>query len=168
MIMYDAQICGEVLFELAPGEQAVREAKDIFAACPELSGILANPTFSKEEKSAVIDRLFPNEIRSFLKVMTEFGHIYKINEIFDAYDHCVNSSRNILEAELYYVNRPDGSVMENFRETLKKKYGVSDVLLKTAEDKSLIGGYRLCVNGVEYDKSVSGTIKALQNRLKRR
>ncbi|WP_443964257.1 F0F1 ATP synthase subunit delta [Ruminococcus sp.] len=32
-------------------------------------------------------------------------------------------------------------------------------------DEELIGGYRLEVGGVEYDKSVQGMIKALQNRI---
>ena len=51
------------------------------------------------------------------------------------------------------------------KETLKKKYGVSDVLLEVNTDEALMGGYRLEVNGVEYDKSVQGMIKALQNRI---
>ena len=54
---------------------------------------------------------------------------------------------------------------EKIKETLKKKYGVSDVLLEVNTDEALMGGYRLEVNGVEYDKSVQGMIKALQNRI---
>ena len=168
MIMYDAQVCGQVLFDLKPSEKSVDDARETFSVCPELCEVLADPTVSATEKSGVVDRLFPEDLRNFLKVMIENGHIEKIDEIFDAYNHCLNESRNILEAKLYCVNKPDETVVGNFRETLKKKFGVSDVLIETAVDKSLIGGYRLLVNGVEYDKSVSGTIKALQNRLKRR
>ena len=40
-----------------------------------------------------------------------------------------------------------------------------DVLLEVNTDEALMGGYRLEVNGVEYDKSVQGMIKALQNRI---
>ncbi len=42
---------------------------------------------------------------------------------------------------------------------------MSDVLLEVNTDEALMGGYRLEVNGVEYDKSVQGMIKALQNRI---
>lgn len=168
MIMYDAQICGQVLFEMKMEKSVVDEADRVFKTCPELSDILSNPTFSKEERYAVIDKLFPEAVRSFLKIMTEFGHINKIGEIFEAYYSCLRKSSNILEAELFYVNKPDDETVGKFREMLKKKYGVSNVLIKLNEDEDLIGGYKLVVGDMEYDKSVQGTIKALQNRLIRR
>lgn len=168
MIMYDAQICGQVLFDMKVDKSIIDEADKVFKTCPELSDILSNPTISKDEKYAVIDKLFPEEIRSFLKIMTEFGHINKIREIFEAYYSSMRRSRNILEAELFYVNKPDDETVEKFRQMLKKKYSVSDVLIKLTEDRNLIGGYKLVVGDMEYDKSVQGTIKALQNRLIRR
>ena len=60
---------------------------------------------------------------------------------------------------------PEKAQTDKIKETLKKKYGVSDVLLEVNTDEALMGGYRLEVNGVEYDKSVQGMIKALQNRI---
>ena len=87
------------------------------------------------------------------------------NVIFDAYDEEVLKSKNILKAELYCVCPPEKAQTDKIKETLKKKYGVSDVLLEVNTDEALMGGYRLEVNGVEYDKSVQGMIKALQNRI---
>ena len=84
---------------------------------------------------------------------------------FDAYDDEVLKSKNILKAELYCVCPPEKAQTDKIKETLKKKYGVSDVLLEVNTDEALMGGYRLEVNGVEYDKSVQGMIKALQNRI---
>ena len=104
-------------------------------------------------------------MRNFLKVMCQWGHMDNIMDIFDAYDEEVLKSKNILKAELYCVCPPEKAQTDKIKETLKKKYGVSDVLLEVNTDEALMGGYRLEVNGVEYDKSVQGMIKALQNRI---
>ena len=106
-----------------------------------------------------------NDMRNFLKVMCQWGHMDNIMDIFDAYDDEVLKSKNILKAELYCVCPPEKAQTDKIKETLKKKYGVSDVLLEVNTDEALMGGYRLEVNGVEYDKSVQGMIKALQNRI---
>lgn len=168
MIFYSADVCGRVLFELNVPEADVKAAKKTFLDCPELSDVLNNPTIKKEERFRCIDKLFPKSLSNFLKVMTEAEHMNEINQIFEAYENHVLDSKNILRAQLYYITKPDDSVINQFKETLKKKYDVSDVLLDTISDNSLIGGYRLVVNGVEFDKSILGTVKSLQNTLTRR
>lgn len=168
MIMYDAQLCAEVFFELGIDEKVLDDTKEIFAQNPILADVLSNPSVTIDEKYAVIDKLFERRITDFLKVMTEFGHIAKIDEILDACSERILQSRNILKAELSYVTKPSDEMQESFRQTLKQKYGVSDVLLTLKEDKCLIGGYKLTVGDTEYDKSIQGTVKALQNKLIRR
>ena len=167
MITYDGYICGKTLFELGISPEAVHESRKIFESYP-LKDILANPTFSDEEKVKVIDRLFPAEIKSFLSIMSLQGHIKNIDEIFESYDALYNKSRNILTAELFYVNKPDEKVIDGFIQMLKKKYVASDVVLKCTMDKSLLGGYVLQVGDTRFDKSVSGSLKLLQNKLIRR
>lgn len=168
MITYSAQICAEVLFELKISEKSINDAQKIFFDNPILVDILSNPSVKTDDKYAVIDKLFEKDIAGFLKILTEFRHIAKANEIFEAYSNRVLSSKNILKAEFSYVTKPNEQMQEQFRQMLKQKYSVSDVLLTLKEDKSLVGGYKLRVNDTEYDKSIQGTVKALQNRLIRR
>ena len=164
MIFYPEEVCGRVLFELSPKAESVKASRDLFESC-ELKDALASPAVEIKEKEKVIDRLFPEDMRNFLKVMCQWGHMDNIMDIFDAYDDEVLKSKNILKAELYCVCPPEKAQTDKIKETLKKKYGVSDVLLEVNTDEALMGGYRLEVNGVEYDKSVQGMIKALQNRI---
>lgn len=165
MIFYPEQVCGRALFELSPKEEDVKTAEALFDSCEELKEVLASPAVEFAEKEKVIDRLFPDGLRSFLKVMCSFGHMERITEIFEAYEEELLKSKNILKADFYCVSRPDEAQIDKIKETLKKKYGVSDVLLDITEDEELIGGYRLEVEGVEYDKSFQGMIKALQNKI---
>jgi F-type H+-transporting ATPase subunit delta len=144
------------------GNSVIRFIKDEITAEECVTEIVLNEI---KEKEKVIDRLFPQDMRNFLKVMCQWGHMDNIMDIFDAYDEEVLKSKNILKAELYCVCQPEKAQTDKIKETLKKKYGVSDVLLEVNTDEALMGGYRLEVNGVEYDKSVQGMIKALQNRI---
>ena len=150
-IFYPEEVCGIVLFELSPKAESVKASRELFESCGELKDALASPAVEIKEKEKVIDRLFPQDMRNFLKVMCQWGHIM---DIFDAYDEEVLKSKNILKAELYCVCQPEKAQTDKIKETLKKKYGVSDVLLEVNTDEALMGGYRLEVNGVEYDKSV--------------
>ena len=152
MIFYPEEVCGRVLFELSPKAESVKASRELFESCDELKDALASPAVEIKEKEKVIDRLFPEDMRNFLKVMCQWGHMDNIMDIFDAYDEEVLKSKNILKAELYCVCPPEKAQTDKIKETLKKKYGVSDVLLEVNTDEALMGGYRLEVNGVEYDK----------------
>lgn len=168
LVMYGHQVCAKALFEQNVSYETVKAAEDIFAQDPQLSQVLSSPQFDVSEKAAVIDRIFPKEICAFLKVMAEFGHMADIDCVFAAYEDLRAEKNKILKAELFCAEPVSVETKEKFRETLKKKYGVNDVLLEVTEDSSLIGGYALMVNGTLFDKSVKGTIKALQDRLIRR
>ena len=48
---------------------------------------------------------------------------------------------------------------------IKKKYGAGDIKWVMAEDKALIGGFILQVDGKEYDYSVQGRLNRLERKL---
>ena len=126
MIFYPEEVCGRVLFELSPKAESVKASRELFESCDELKDALASPAVEIKEKEKVIDRLFPEDMRNFLKVMCQWGHMDNIMDIFDAYDDEVLKSKNILKAELYCVCPPEKAQTDKIKETLKKKYGVRD------------------------------------------
>ena len=107
MIFYPEEVCGRVLFELSPKAESVKASRELFESCDELKDALASPAVEIKEKEKVIDRLFPEDMRNFLKVMCQWGHMDNIMDIFDAYDDEVLKSKNILKAELYCVCPPE-------------------------------------------------------------
>ena len=58
----------KALYELSVPEEAVLETEKIFRGTPQLKGALENPLVSLKEKEHVIDRVFPQEMKNFLKV----------------------------------------------------------------------------------------------------
>ena len=58
----------KVLSELGISEETVREAGSIFETSQELKAALVNPVITKETKHNIIDKVFPEEMRTFLKV----------------------------------------------------------------------------------------------------
>ena len=57
----------KALYELSVPEEAVLETEKIFEGTPQLKGVLENPLVSLKEKEHVIDRVFPQEMKNFLK-----------------------------------------------------------------------------------------------------
>ena len=62
---------GQVLCELEIPEEDIEETKAIWESSADLREILENPVVSGEQKHGIIDRIFPEKIRSFLKVLTD-------------------------------------------------------------------------------------------------
>lgn len=157
-----------VLYELSVRQEAVDETRQILLEVPQIEGALQSPVVPFQEKERVIDRIFPDEMRNFLKVVCRHQKIDSIGEILDAYDaYCIHQ-KGALRAVLTYVTPPAQEQMEKMKEFLKKKFHVSEVLLESKEDKSLLGGFVLWAEGHEYDWSLQGRYKKLRQKLTRR
>ena len=78
MIFYPEEVCGRVLFELSPKAESVKASRELFESCDELKDALASPAVEIKEKEKVIDKLFPVDMRNFLKVMCQWGHMDNI------------------------------------------------------------------------------------------
>lgn len=57
-----------VLLTLAKTSADVTDAQTTFQNCPQLTDALSNPTIPEAEKFAVIDRIFPASLRTFLRL----------------------------------------------------------------------------------------------------
>ena len=63
----------------------LQSVKDILEAVPQIGVEFEDPTVSLEKKHLVIDRVFPKEIRNFLKVLCDNGDFGLLDEIEQAY-----------------------------------------------------------------------------------
>lgn len=91
----------EVLFELALPKETIGKTREIFSEVPQITEILENPTIRQDKKEQVIDKVFPQEIRNFLKVVCRYQKIDLIEEIFDAYDLRTDEEEKIVRAVLF-------------------------------------------------------------------
>ena len=75
-----------VLYELGIPADRVQKTREIFEEVPQLHDIFVNPTIAPGKKQNVIDRVFPEEMRNFLKVVCKYQRMDLISDIFIAYD----------------------------------------------------------------------------------
>jgi len=145
--------------------EVMEEALEIYESEPALAEALGSPVIHKENKYAVVDRIFPEQVRSLMKVLCEYSDMEFFPEIVEGYKAYVNEHHQILDAELRYVTPPDESQTEEIKQFLCRKYEAKDVNLQMEEDPDLIGGFVLSARGSEYDWSLKGRLAGLRNKL---
>lgn len=159
---------GRVLWEMGLSEEVVRETDDIFLKSPELKQALKSPVVSRETKRRIIDRVFPREIRSFIKVLSDRQEMSLWTEIFLTWQSLDFEQKGILMAEFIYAKDPGEERIQCIRDLLCKKYKKKDVRLHMVRDSGLIGGFIIRVGDVETDYSLAGRLKQLELKLVRR
>ncbi|MBR2667422.1 MAG: F0F1 ATP synthase subunit alpha [Oscillospiraceae bacterium] len=145
-------------------DTTVRQVKDMFEAIPALSDQLSDPSIDIARKHQVIDKVFPLEMRDFLKLLCDNGDIDQIGSIFEAYEQA-GKQEDEFTAELHCINPPSESQFERIRAYLCRKYNRDDIDLKVKEDPSVLGGFRILVGDDIIDWSVKGRTDQLKEKL---
>ena len=138
----------KTLYELSVSTEAVQTTKEIFREVPGLAESLENPLVPFEAKSRVIDRVIPDEMKNFIKVACRH--------------------RNILHAVMRYVTPPKDEQLKGIKAFLCREFQAEQAEIEMIEDKSLIGGFVLQADGREFDWSMRGRYRMLQQKLTRR
>lgn len=154
----------KALMELNISEESITRAKYLLENKVLLEA-LSNPTIKNKEKDAVIDSIFPNEVRGFLKVLCENNSIDFIYDIMDAYQNLKIENINQIKATLTYVTKPEEEQLQRIKEMICKKWNKAGVILELIEDVSLLGGFILTIGDIEYDKSIRGMLSGMQKTL---
>ena len=111
-----------VLLELGVTREAVDETKEILSLTQDLPKSLKSPVVSKQDKHKLIDRIFPESMKNFLKVVCDYGEADLLEEIFAAYDVVEAEKNGILQAKLEYVLEPTEDEVAQMKAYLAKKY----------------------------------------------
>lgn len=96
-----------VLYELEIPKEAVKQTEKLFEEVPVLEETFASPVVPMQEKLSSIDRIFPQEIRNFLKVVCRNQRMSEIAQILFAYDKYSKKQEGIQMATLTCVEAPD-------------------------------------------------------------
>lgn len=156
---------GKVLFGMNIPEEAVDKTREILREVPQLTDLFMNPTIPLKTKYSVADKVFPEEMRNFMKAVCRYQKMGLIREIFAAYDKCRENREGILNARLYCVTPPGEEQKKGIEAFIRRKYGVKETKLQVCRDASLIGGFLLRVGSDEYDWSMKGRMDRLAQDL---
>lgn len=156
---------GKALFDLNISKDIIRDCKKMLEENPVLVQTLSNPAVTLREKHRIIDRLFPEEMKNFAKVLCDNGRMGDIRAVEEVYEECRLNSENIVSAELIYANRLYPDQIEALKKVIVKKYNKAGVKLTVRRDPSLAGGFILRVGDEEWDRSVRGKLTRLYREL---
>ena len=147
-------------------KELLQQVKDVLEAVPQVRSEFEDPTVSIEKKHLIIDRIFPKEIRDFLKILCDNMDFGLFDEICTAYDELgrkPEAKEN--QAQLIYVTAPTDEQLEGIKAFLAKEFHNPDMKLTLKEDKSIKSGFVLRVGTREFDWSEKGRIEQLENRI---
>ena len=126
-----------VLYEVGVPKEAVQKTREIFEEVPQLHEIFANPTIELQKKMNVVDRVFPKEIRNFLKVACRYQRMDLIEDIFTAYDRYCDEQNQVLNAVLTCIQPPTEEQKKGMEAFLCKKYGAKSAKIEVRQDKRI-------------------------------
>ena len=124
-----------------------------------------SPAVSLSAKHNVIEKVFPLQIRDFLKVLCDNGDVYLWDDICTAYREVSPEKKEEFVVTLSYVTAPTDEQLQNIRNFIQKKYNREDMVFETKEDPSLGGGFIIRAGNEAYDWSTNGRMKQFADKL---
>lgn len=155
------------LHELNIRKDLVQQTVDIFKIVDQIMQDLSNPAVSLERKHTVIDRIFPKEIRDFLKLLCDNNEIDLFPDIAKVYYEMTPQLAGEFRATLSYVKKPTMEQLMGIRNFLMRKFGHQDIKLELEEDTSLVDGFVIRAGGEEFDWSAKGRMKQFERKIEK-
>lgn len=146
---------------------AVQDTAIILRDVPAVKNQLCDPTVPLEKKLLDIDRIFPVEMRDFLKLLCDNDRFGEIDDIIAAYHKDDAPDDDAFRAELIYVTAPSEEQVEKIKSFLRRKYQRAKIELTLKEDATLASGFKLRAGADEYDWSAQGRMEQLREHLSR-
>ena len=146
-------------------ENIVGQTEDILKAVPQIQADFENPAVALTAKHNVIDKVFPSEIRDFLKLLCDKGDMNQWGDIAKAYKESANEKVGGLAVTLRYVTAPDETQLQGIKDFVAKQYGTNDVTFDMEEDASLGGGFVIEAGNEVFDWSTNGRMQQLKEKL---
>ncbi|MBQ6538584.1 MAG: ATP synthase F1 subunit delta, partial [Eubacterium sp.] len=144
----------------------IGDVYDILETVPAVRAELEDQNIALETKHVVIDRIFPKNIRSFLKLLCDNHDFHLFDEIRDAFLDMLKKPQATDEvAELIFVTEPTDEQLLKIRDFLGREFNNKDMEITLKQDASLKSGFIIRVGSKEFDWSEKGRINQLKERL---
>ena len=144
------------LYKMHVPNSEIEETSRIFEVLPETASQLSDPTVPLENRLAIIDSIFPTEVRDILKVLCQNGLLSSWMDIADEYRRISEEESTKLSVRLRYVTKPEEEQLKRIRSFVYNKYHTRNIEMRLEEDDSLGGGFILEVGNDQYDWSTKG------------
>ena len=156
----------QLLFDMKITRSTVGQTMDIFNTLPMILEELQNPATGLRARHLVIERIFPPEIRDYLKILCDNDRIGDAYDLLRTYSNNLPMDAETRTVQLEYVTKPSDAQLRKLRRFVKNKYKCENVNFETKENPNLVGGFVLKVGFDEYDWSIQSRIRDLENHFK--
>ena len=150
--------------KLLESQKEVRELKKIFLENPDFIVILSSSYKSNEEKIKIIDKSLvgvDDEIKSWIKIITQNHRASHLIDIFDGFISLVNEYRGVKEGLVYSTEKLSENQLTKLNQKISEVENIP-VELKNIIDPSLIGGVKVVINDHIYDGSIKHHIEDMK------
>ena len=155
----------KTLRELNIAANIVGQADDIFTAVPQIAEEFANPSISLASKHNVIEKVFPVQIRDFLKLLCDNSDTGLWKDIVKAYREAAPERKGEFVVTLKYVTAPDDEQLQGIKDFVAKQYNTTEFTFELEEDKTLGGGFVIQAGNDVFDWSTTGKMKQFKEQL---
>jgi len=157
----------QMLLNLSVSKEVVKQTEDIFSALPQIQIDFSNPVISVEKKHTVIEKVFPKEIRDFLKLLCDNENFNLLDEILAAYKDLGEENKDILSVVIQYVTLPDDAQLTKIKDFLTKKFNknINQMDIELKEEPELMGGFVIRAGNQEYDWSMRGRLEQMKQNI---
>lgn len=137
---------------------------------PDYLEFLSSPAVALSERLNAIEEAFSKicdeYLLSFLKLLCENGRIKELLFCIEEFKYLKTVAENKITATVYYAMPLDDAQKEALRKKLEKSSGKKIDLIFT-EDKSLLGGIKVELDGKVYDGSAKRRLKEVKGVISR-
>lgn len=135
----------------------------------DLVSFLDSPLTPYKEKSAVIDSMFKDllvpDVLVFIKMLMRDSLISDFSDIRAEYNKLSDEKANIAEGIVYTPYKLDNTTIRNLERAFREKIN-KNVILKQSEDKNLVAGIKVVLDGTSYELSVGSKLETIKENLK--
>lgn len=166
----------EALFELAAEQEGIRElaeqvtlAQQAFAENPDFLGLLTHPKVTKEEKHAVIEKVFggrfDERLTGLLAVIVDKGRCAEIPAVFELFLDKVFEYLKIGKASVTSATELTAAQKKRIEEKLLSQTEYESFEITYSVDPALIGGMIVRIRDRVVDASVKSKLSRMASSL---
>jgi len=163
-VAMDKKVTGDIFRFLSALKRA-------FTETPALAGFLLNPEIPEKKKMGLIRKITDKGEASalffdFLELLFSRGRMPLFPDITDAYEELYRKSKGEVDVTVFTPFSLTEKQKKSIQAFIQKARPGKSIVIREQEDKKLIGGIKLELEGRTYDGTVAGWLKQSEHVLK--
>lgn len=156
----EKNVVNEVLVDMQLLKSTMLENK-------ELKSVINSPVINLDKKKSILEAVFTNinsETLQLIHLLLKKRRINLLLEVASSYISIYEKNNNINRAKVVLVKEPTQDMLAKIQAKVNELSG-NNVEIQTEIKPSIIGGFVLTINDLQYDASVVGQLNKFKTQL---